>query len=199
MHRSGGKCSALSALHSCSQRSFLALSDGSILGLPTKKRHVIDSEVSRILSYVQRRSNTLDVYHNNFLDGKNSTIANQEQARSVTLTPTMNSIADKTSTGTCTEPYASIITATSSLKNSSSGANCWTALIHKVLFWLESLFVEHIQKGFYSSAVEQFFAAQIGVFHIQPKENGNYRLVIVFGEKSGRLVLHSLFKRPKCL
>ena len=74
MHRSGGKSTALSALLSCSQRSFLALSDGSILGVTVTKWRVIDYEVSRTLSYVQRRSTILDAHHNNLLGRRNSTI-----------------------------------------------------------------------------------------------------------------------------
>ena len=108
------------------QCSFLALPEGSILDISVTKRGVTDSEVSRILSYVQSRPTILDVYHNNLLGDRNSTIGNQEQTRSVTPTPVMSSFADKTSTERRTEPYVSRITVTNSLKNSSSGANCWT-------------------------------------------------------------------------
>ena len=121
MHRSGGFWTAISALHSCSQRSFLALSDGSILGIPVTKQRVTYSEIFRILSYLQKRSTILDVYHYNLLGSRNSTIANEEQTRSVTLAPIINSFSYKTLKETQTELYASRITVTSSLKNLSSG------------------------------------------------------------------------------
>ena len=65
------------------------------------------------------------------------------------------------------------IRVTSSLKNSSSGGNCWTSLIHNVSCRLENLSIGHIQNGLDSSAVEQSFAAQIGALFIWPQENGN--------------------------
>ena len=198
MHRPGGKCSVLSTVLSCSQSSFVSFYNCCIIGVPVTKRRVADTEVSCILSFVQRRLTILDVYHDNLLSDRNSTIANQEQTRSVILTPIMNSFADKKSTETRTEPYASRITITNSLKIEAQVAIVGLHLIIRFhagwraylwdIFRMDSTVLLRNSSLQHKSMRLLFELKRTGI-------TSQFSCVV----KNGRLVLHSPFKHSKYL